>query len=391
MKMICIEGIDAVGKETVSKALEKTLDSKGFKVIRVSFPIYEGDFGRCIKDVLMGACGEAPSLDPELMGPLYTLDRISYFKANIDRLLETYDYLICDRSFYSNFMYQASKLYIKNPILYSKDDISHPLANWISNNFKWEFDDTGLFGCTDVNTFVLTLSEEDSLKQLNNRDQKDTNESNRAYLSECKKFITHMMSDNVRSYAVEMMKHLSLKTKHHLLYYILNVHAIEVEHAENPDDIGKATMKTINKILKYLFPNEDIENESDTNAPDIDYKKFYNDFARINCTMMLLHYRIDEYLADEKDFKADSVEFRFNIVNGNIKLSIKILIKSVHENENALTYMKRKQKLSQEINDMLADKLKYIDDIDWNTFLNNKFDTPLLFTYDGNDFAVRKI
>ena len=137
MKMICIEGIDAVGKETVSKALEKTLIDKGFTVKRVSFPIYEGDFGRCIKDILMGACGEAPKMDHELMSPLYTLDRISYFKANIKRLLETYDYLICDRSFYSNLMYQASKIYINNGMYYNHDKIPTELYNWIQKNFKW--------------------------------------------------------------------------------------------------------------------------------------------------------------------------------------------------------------------------------------------------------------
>ena len=271
MKMICIEGIDAVGKETVSKALEKTLDDKGFKVKRVSFPIYEGDFGRCIKDVLMGACGDAPELDHELMSPLYTLDRIAYFKANIKHLLENYDYLICDRSFYSNFMYQASKIYMKEPMMYNHNDISHTLYLWICKNFEWEFMNTDLFKCTDVQTFVLTLSEEDSLKQLNNRTEKDTNEKNRTYLSECKRFINHMTSDAVKEYSESVMQNLSLRDKHYMLYYINQVHMVEVMHVENPDDIGTATMHTVDKIIKYLeLDDENTEGENFVNDESLD-------------------------------------------------------------------------------------------------------------------------
>ena len=62
MKMINVEWIDAFGKETVSNALEKTLSSKGYRVIRISFPNYEGNFGKVIKDILMGKCGNQRKL-----------------------------------------------------------------------------------------------------------------------------------------------------------------------------------------------------------------------------------------------------------------------------------------------------------------------------------------
>ena len=110
MRVICIEGIDAVGKETVANALADKIRELGYSVKRVSFPRYDTAYGRAIKETLFGSCGDASKMNPYLIGPLYTLDRIDYFKNNIDDLILNYDFLVLDRSFYSNFMYQCSKL-----------------------------------------------------------------------------------------------------------------------------------------------------------------------------------------------------------------------------------------------------------------------------------------
>lgn len=252
MKIINIEGIDAVGKETVSKALEKTLHMKGFRVKRVEFPNYEGNFGRAINDVLMGKCGEAPKLSHELISPLYTLDRLSYFLENIKDLFDNYDYVICDRSFYSNFMYQASKIYMKEPTFYNHFDIKPAILEWLMKNGTWELYHTGLHHCEDIQTFVLSLSEEDSLKQLENRSVKDTNEVNRGYLAECKKFTAHYMSNEIKKDVSRFIKSDSDYAVPILKYYITNVHSIEVTHADDPKDIPTATMGTVSKICEHL-------------------------------------------------------------------------------------------------------------------------------------------
>ena len=167
-------------------------------------------------------------------------------------LFESCDYVICDRSFYSNFMYQAAKIYIKNIMYYNSDSIPAELYNWISKNSKWEISDTGLYHCEDIQTFVLSLSEEDSLKQLNNRAVKDTNEMNRVYLNECKKFINHMMSVGVKDSAQGIMNNVASIAQMALKRYIIDVHPIEVVHADDPKDIPAATMQTVNKICEHL-------------------------------------------------------------------------------------------------------------------------------------------
>ena len=90
MKVICIEGLDGVGKETISKELERQLKESGFKVGRISFPRYNESFGMIIKEILNGKIGDASKLDCGLFSPLYTLDRIDYFRENFDRLNNEY-------------------------------------------------------------------------------------------------------------------------------------------------------------------------------------------------------------------------------------------------------------------------------------------------------------
>lgn len=251
MKIINIEGIDAVGKETVSKALEKTLNNTGYRVMRVSFPIYDGNFGKSIKDVLMGKCGNAPELDHDLISVLYTLDRIAYFRDRLEYLKDNYDYLICDRSFYSNFMYQAAKLFINNPNYYNCYTLPIALLDWTRKNYKWEFEHTGLADCELAGTFVLQLSEEDSIKQLGNRFEKDTNETDRDYLKECKKFINLMMSDNIIDHCKYYVENYPNDHKY-LIPYLLKVTPIKVKHEDDPNRIPIATQKTVDAICEHL-------------------------------------------------------------------------------------------------------------------------------------------
>ena len=379
MKMICIEGIDAVGKETVSKALEKTLDDKGFKVKRVSFPIYEGDFGKCIKDLLMGACGEAPELDHELMSPLYTLDRISYFKANINRLLENYDYLICDRSFYSNFMYQASKIYMKEPMMYNRDDISQTLYLWIRKNFEWEFMNTNLFKCSDVQTFVLTLSEEDSLKQLNNRTEKDTNEKNRKYLNDCKKFINYMTRDAIKEYSNEVMKNLSLRDKHYMLYYINHVHQIEVTHADKPEDIGKATLKTVDKILKYLSINEDTSDKEVKNSDTFKVDDYMDMCCHISYFLKNLYNHVVKVIGKSKYI--EYTDLIINMKNTGRTVVFGVKLDSVYSNFY-YPYLESRGNLNKFMRDHRNELMLHIP---------KDFPYALKFIYDGKNFTFEAL
>lgn len=261
MKVICIEGIDAVGKETVSKALGDRLVEMGYRVHRASFPIYEEATGQCIREALNGNFGDPVELDPELFGPLYTLNRIKYFRNQFysPKHGRDVDYLILDRSFYSNFMYQCSKYYSDIDDLEGSLDVVSlkKMYDWLMQNYVWEIHQTALCYARDIHTFVLELSEEDSLKQLGNRVLKDQHETNRKYLNNCKAFVACMTDcnnirkiqdifhdffmDDLRPEFPEMMRH-----------YFYNVHRTIAVHADNAEDIPKATSATVDKILRKL-------------------------------------------------------------------------------------------------------------------------------------------
>ena len=289
MRTICIEGIDAVGKETVSKALEKQLTAMGFRCYRVSFPEYDGNFGRAIKDVLTGACGDATELDPNLFGSLYTLDRMKFFKERMSHLVESCDFLILDRSYYSNFMYQCSKYFINDPNNNStncelSDSTICGMFMWLMNNAIYELYETDLICSSDIDVFLLELPEKDRQAQISERAEKDIHESNTDYLDGCRKFSKMMTS---KAYTNQLFdKFDKLMTEYQLQYngsynavknyYFDKVHRIPAVHALSKEYIPLATMANVNKILGYIFP-DDIDDSTKTTSdanPNLELIKY---------------------------------------------------------------------------------------------------------------------
>lgn len=237
LMIINIEGIDAVGKASTSHALYDELTKLGLKVEHVSFPLYGGVYGQAIKEVLNGSCGDSSKLDPELIGPLYSLERIAYFRKYLNKIATTADVLICDRSFYSNFIYQASKL--------SSDE----LPDWIKKNYKYEFINTGLEKyISTMYTFVLTMDAESNKKQLATRDALDNNERNDAYLDKCREFI-NLMTD--KGYYKSRLRHCSPEWGPYA-----TANRISVQHVDpnNKLLLKRSIMDTVHTIIAKLYP-----------------------------------------------------------------------------------------------------------------------------------------
>ena len=266
MRVICIEGIDAVGKETISKALATRLSEMGYGVHRASFPDYSKPIGMAIRDVLNGACGDPTTLDPELFGSLYTLDRLQYFEKEFccidEETVDTIDYLILDRSFYSNFMYQCSKYRTEareNEEPYLVSEVFAKTYNWLVKNAWLEFYQTRLCTAEDIQTFVLKMSEDGAKAQLNNRDQKDAHETNREYLRNCREYVELMTNPHTRVNVVTVLekcyeKSPTVKSLYNtiLTNYLYNVHPLEVNHANSPEGIVKETERVVNSIIDQL-------------------------------------------------------------------------------------------------------------------------------------------
>lgn len=113
-KLIVICGSDCSGKETQAKKLVDALN-KDFKAIYFSFPNYDSPTGKIIQNECLGKNRESyfdegfTSVDPYVSSLYYVTDR-RYNLPKLNELLNSYDYVICDRYTESNYAHQGGKI-----------------------------------------------------------------------------------------------------------------------------------------------------------------------------------------------------------------------------------------------------------------------------------------
>ena len=106
--IIDIEGTDGSGKKTQTDLLFKFLESKGYKVKKISFPNYESNSSALVKMYLSGEFGEsADQINAYQASALYAVDRYATMaKVNVD----DYDFILFDRYVPSNMIHQSTKI-----------------------------------------------------------------------------------------------------------------------------------------------------------------------------------------------------------------------------------------------------------------------------------------
>lgn len=126
-KMIVFEGLDYSFKETNTKKLYDYIKNNiTEKVILLSFPNYEGDSSKYVKNYLSGEYGEASKLDPYKSSIFYAMDRFEVIhNMKIKEKIEQGYYIICDRYTGSNMTFQSTKLNTTK----EKDDY----LNWVTD------------------------------------------------------------------------------------------------------------------------------------------------------------------------------------------------------------------------------------------------------------------
>lgn len=108
--LIAIEGIDGSGKGTQGRLLLERARREGLRAELLAFPMYERSFfGREIGRYLNGEFGDLWSVHPKLIATLYAGDRYES-AAEVRRLRDELDLVICDRYTGSNQAHQAAKL-----------------------------------------------------------------------------------------------------------------------------------------------------------------------------------------------------------------------------------------------------------------------------------------
>jgi dTMP kinase len=106
-KFIVLEGIDGSGKLTQRELLAAELNSRGIAFVEMSFPRYEGFFGKMVAQFLNGEFGALDAVDPHFSALLYAGDRLES-KPIIEVHLAAGRAVLADRYIGSNLAHQGA-------------------------------------------------------------------------------------------------------------------------------------------------------------------------------------------------------------------------------------------------------------------------------------------
>ena len=108
-KLIVLEGIDGSGKRTQLDMLARTLEAHGIEYARLSFPRYEGFFGKMVAQFLNGEFGTLAAVDAHFSALLYAGDRLES-KPQMETALAAGKLLLADRYIGSNLAHQGARV-----------------------------------------------------------------------------------------------------------------------------------------------------------------------------------------------------------------------------------------------------------------------------------------
>jgi len=108
-KFIVFEGIDGSGKRTQLGLLASALAARRVALTQVSFPNYEGFFGKLVARYLNGEFGTLDQVDPHFSALLYAGDRFES-KPRLESALAGGQTVLADRYIASNLAHQGARV-----------------------------------------------------------------------------------------------------------------------------------------------------------------------------------------------------------------------------------------------------------------------------------------
>ena len=173
-KLIVIEGLDGSGKATQAQKLLETLEARGERVMKVSFPDYDSNSSALVKMYLAGEFGTDPNaVNPYAASSFYAVDRFASYTKNWKDFFLSGGTVIADRYTTSNAIHQCAKL---------PDQEWDGFIKWL---FHYEYELLGI--PAPFRTVYLRVDPEVSQKLMTGRyhgdeAKKDIHEANLAYL-----------------------------------------------------------------------------------------------------------------------------------------------------------------------------------------------------------------
>jgi dTMP kinase len=108
-KLIVLEGIDGSGKRTQLEMLARALSERNVPLRQISFPRYDGFFGKLVARFLNGDFGPLDAVDAHFSALLYAGDRYEA-KPKIESELAAGHTILADRYIGSNLAHQGARV-----------------------------------------------------------------------------------------------------------------------------------------------------------------------------------------------------------------------------------------------------------------------------------------
>jgi len=196
-KLFVIEGVDASGKESQSKAISERLIADGYQVQRINFPNYESDSSALVKMYLKGDFGHNPKdVDPYIASTFFAVDRYASYTMSWKKDYEAGKIIIADRYTTSNIVHQASKI----------SDIveKNKFLKWLQNL------EYGIYHLPEPDAvFFLDMPPEKSAELMKSRSnkitgkgEKDIHETDREHLFESYQNAVHV-AENLKWHRIK--------------------------------------------------------------------------------------------------------------------------------------------------------------------------------------------
>lgn len=114
--IIAIEGTDGCGKKTQTDLLCAYLETKRYKVKKISFPNYDSNSSALVKMYLNGEFGDSvDNINAYQASVLYAVDRLgTMLKVDVSE----YDFVVFDRYVPSNMIHQSTRINDLNELDY---------------------------------------------------------------------------------------------------------------------------------------------------------------------------------------------------------------------------------------------------------------------------------
>lgn len=234
-----IDGLDGTGKQTITDLLTKGTQN----ATKISFPNYESSTGALVKKFLNGKLGDPKLMDPITASMAYVYDRQINLLKSQEEFEEKYDFIVFDRSYMSNYFYQAMKYTIDGHDQITDDSFSgawRELIEFQQLMKKLEIDNTWLKNYSEniINIVLYHPNIETNFKLMEKRNEnKDLYEKDKNFLRQIHSFINvahkhqHQLLPEYQFYMIEC------STKEGILYSPENIARVVVDVIQNEIDI----------------------------------------------------------------------------------------------------------------------------------------------------------